>query len=231
MQQQHQQQTGDKKNTNSSIEYPEGGVHDEQDRALLWSEFFLRMMQTKQPNLTLPALKEAVENEHNNLSTATTSTNDEQPDTTKSGAITSASNDDNMYDDLPIRKRPRLQNNNNSGIKEENVPSATGMELSEETTRTYVVTASDVKIEETALLDIIQNIKDDPLFMSMWMVRDGDSPPQAPEPPLFEAAPPKLVDPSGKDLLGEDLALQVVKHLLEPNIGNIYCRSAVDFGC
>ena len=31
---------GDKKNTNSSIEYPEGGVHDEQDRALLWSEFF-----------------------------------------------------------------------------------------------------------------------------------------------------------------------------------------------
>ena len=105
MQQQHQQQTGDKKNTNSSIEYPEGGVHDEQDRALLWSEF-LRMMQTKQPDLTLPALKEAVENEHNNLSTATTSTNDEQPDTTKSGAITSASNDDNMYDDLPIRKRP-----------------------------------------------------------------------------------------------------------------------------
>ena len=68
------------------------------------------MMQTKQPNLTLPALKEAVENKHNNLSTATTSTNDEQPDTTKSGAITSASNDDNMYDDLPIRKRPRLQN-------------------------------------------------------------------------------------------------------------------------
>ena len=138
MQQQHQQQTADKKNTNSSIEYPEGGVHDEQDRALLWSEF-LRMMQTKQPDLTLPALKEAVENEHNNLSTATTSTNDEQPDTTKSGAITSASNDDNMYDDLPIRKRPRLQNNNNSGIKEENVPSATGMELSEETARTYVV--------------------------------------------------------------------------------------------
>lgn len=52
------------------------------------------------------------------------------------------------------------------------------------------------------------------------MVRDGDAPPQAPEPPLFESAPPKLSDPSGKDLLGEELALELVQRLLQPNTGN-----------
>mmetsp|Transcript_45059 Transcript_45059/g.50508 ORF Transcript_45059/g.50508 Transcript_45059/m.50508 type:complete len:635 (-) Transcript_45059:128-2032(-) len=206
---------GDKKDSSSSE--PDGGkVQDEQDRNLLWSEF-LNMMQTKQTDLTLSALKQAVEKEHTNLPSS--ASKDEQPDVTGSGINTTTNNDDNMYDDLPISKRPRLDN---SSIKQEIACSTpSDMETSEEITRRHVLTASDVKIEETALLDITQNVKDDPLFMSTWMIRDGDTPPQAPEPPLFEAAPPKLTDPSGKDLLGENLALQLVQCLLEPNIGNV----------
>jgi tetratricopeptide (TPR) repeat protein len=210
---------GDKKDPN---EPPGGKVQDEQDRSLLWSEF-LTMMQTKQPDLTLSALKKAVEKEH------TTKVKDEQqqPDITGSGITTDAAttNDDDIYGDLPMNKRPRLDNNS-GGIKQEtnnnSSTTTTDMEIpEEEITRRHVVTASDVKIEETALLDITQNVKDDPLFMSTWMIRDGDSPPQAPEPPLFDATVAKLTDPSGKDLLGEDLALQLVQRLLEPNIGNV----------
>merc|ERR1712166_755673 len=150
----------------------------------------------------------------------TTKVKDEQqPDVTGSGvtaATTAAAttNDDDIYGDLPMNKRPRLDNN--IGIKQEinnnntSSTNTTDMEISEEEiTRRHVVTASDVKIEETALLDITQNVKDDPLFMSTWMIRDGDSPPQAPEPPLFDATVAKLTDPSGKDLLGLDLALQL----------------------
>jgi hypothetical protein len=46
------------------------------------------------------------------------------------------------------------------------------------------------------------------------MVRDGNGQPLAPEVALFDAAPPKLSDPTGKDLLGEELALQLVQRLL-----------------
>ena len=189
-----------------------GHVQDEQDRNLLWSEF-LNMMQTKQPDLTLAALKEAVQNEHTHI----VKTDDQQPDITGSSGDHMDTGGDDMYDDLPVNKRPRIDSNSDSGIKQEtNISSA----MMSENQRTHVVTASDAKIEETALLDITQNSKDDPLFLSSWMIRDGDAPPQAPEPPLFEAAPPKLSDPSGKDLLGEELALELVQRLLEPNTGD-----------
>ena len=155
-------------------------------------------MQTKQPDLTLAALKEAVQNEHTNV---VTKTDEQQPDIPGSSGAPMDTGNDDMYDDLPVSKRPRID----TEVKQE--------------TSTHVVTASDVQTEETALLDITENVKDDPLFMSTWMIRDGDAPPQAPEPPLFEAAPPKLSDPSGKDLLGEDLALELVQRLLEPNTG------------
>ena len=187
----------------------EGHVQDEQDQNLLWSEF-LTMMQTKQPNLTLAALKEAVQKEHTNAIKSEAAKPDE---TGSSGEGMNIDNDD-MYDDLPLTKRPRLNSNDNIGIKQESSNSSTEIQ------RTHVVTASDVTVEETALLDITQNVKNDPLFLSTWMARDGDAPPQAPEPPLFEAAPPKLTDPSGKDFLGEELALELVQRLLEPNTGN-----------
>ncbi len=185
-----------------------GHVLDEQDQNLLWSEF-LNMMQTKQPDLTMAALKEAVQKEHTNVAKPDL----QQPDITGSSHMNTGGDDD-MYDDLPVSKRPRVDD---VGVKQETSTSTTA---AAETQRTKVVTASDVKIEETALLDIVENVKNDPLFLSSWMARDGHSPPQAPEPPLFEAAPPKLSDPSGKDLLGEELALELVQRLLEPGTGD-----------
>ena len=168
-----------------------GKVQDEQDQNLLWGEF-LEMMKTNKPDLTMEDLKKAIAEEHGH-----------PPE-----QIGSSNSADNDYDDdvAPAAKRARI----------DNVPIKQEADTQQEVSRTHVVTASDVKTEETALQDIIDNVKTDPQFMASWMVRDGDSDPQAPDISLFEAAPPKLSDPTGKDLLGEELALQLVQRLLEP---------------
>jgi hypothetical protein len=202
--------------------HPEGGkVIDEQDRALLWNEF-LEMMRTvnDKPDLNLQALQKAVREEH--LSKKN------HPDTTASGSGTQDSifdsrsdddadiddntgNDEDMYRDLdnppPAKKKQRWGRTSTAAGTTGDVPPS----------RTHVVLPEQVREEEIALQEIIGQVKDDPQFKAMWMVRDGDDPPQAPEPPLFEAAPPKLSDPTGKDLLGVDLALSLVSRLLEPS--------------
>lgn len=111
--------------------------------------------------------------------------------------------DDQQHE--PASKRPRLI----QSFKEEDESLAI---------RTHVVTPSDVDLEIEGLTEAVQNVPNDPTFMAAWLVRDGDAPPQPPL-ALFEAAPPKLSDPTGKDLLGEDLALAVVTRLLEPSGG------------
>lgn len=46
-----------------------------------------------------------------------------------------------------------------------------------------------------------------------WLVRDGNAPPTIPELPLFSASPPKLGDASGRDLLGTEVSLKLIKLL------------------
>ena len=170
-----------------------GAVQDEQDRNLLWNEF-LEMMRQKNSDLTLTQLQQAIQEEHG-------------------GGI---SGPDGVTSSSPVpnnaSKRPRL-GSGDVQVKQE----PTVMEEEQDAPRTYVVTASDIDSETKALQEMTKNAQQDPAFMTAWMVRDGDSPPQPPEPPLFSAAPPKLSDPSGKDLLGEELALQLVDRLLEPS--------------
>eukprot|EP00934_Nitzschia_sp_Nitz4_P005184 Nitzschia sp. Nitz4//scaffold175_size95217//87336//88934//NITZ4_004739-RA/size95217-processed-gene-0.60-mRNA-1//1//CDS//3329538987//5174//frame0 len=83
--------------------------------------------------------------------------------------------------------------------------------------RTHVVTPTEVDLELQTLTESLQAVPNDPTFMAAWLVRDGNAPPQPPAYPLFEPAPPKLSDPTGKELLGESLALAVVERLLEPS--------------
>jgi tetratricopeptide (TPR) repeat protein len=82
----------------------------------------------------------------------------------------------------------------------------------EESSNTHVVTADDVESEYQSLLGLISQMP--PEISAAWMARDGDAPPQAPEPPLFSPTRPKMSDPSGKDLIGSDMALQVTERLL-----------------
>jgi len=206
----------------------EGGmVRDEQDQNLLWSEF-LTMMQTKanQPDLTLQGLKDAVQKEHiNQLGNSNSSGSgsgsghhEPQSDVVRSSGTAG----DVMYDDLPMSKRPRLDSGSHqhqhhpsleAPLSSSSSPLPPSTVSSDTTHRTHVVTAKDVQVEEDALADIVQSVRKDPLFVSTWMVMDGDGPPSIPI-QLFSAAPPKLSDPSGRDLLGDDLALELIRRLL-----------------
>ena len=100
----------------------------------------------------------------------------------------------------PAAKRPRTDNGGDAAAE----------------SKTHVVTAADVNTEAQALQDLTATANNDPSWKAAWMVRDGDQPPQPPL-SLFQAAPPKLSDPTGKDLLGEDLALGLVRRLLQPD--------------
>jgi tetratricopeptide (TPR) repeat protein len=176
-----------------------GAVQDEQDRALLWNEF-LEMMKQTTPELTMKDLQSAIEQEH---SVTLIENRGEVPD-----APPSSMAEDNMdlYGDteqpevLASKKRPL-----NSNYAEEEEPS-----------RTHVVTPADIEDYKTNLQDLLKGAQQDPSFLASWMVRDGTGPPQPPSPPLFLAAPPQLADPTGKSLLGEEMAQILIHRLLEP---------------
>lgn len=164
-------------------------VTDEQDRNVLWSEFLEMMRQTK-PELTMAALKKAVEEE---------ALVDATPD-----AVTSAASADDDDLDRP-GKRPRLNDNE---------------ELSEmEESKSHVVTAEAVAAEANDLWTSTQGGLP-PELSAAWFVRDGDSQPTPPQ-SLFSASPPKLTDPTGKDILGKKLALAVITRLLKGEEGTI----------
>ena len=86
-------------------------------------------------------------------------------------------------------------------------------------TRTHVVTAEEVTAEATDLLMLTQSGLP-PEISAAWFVRDGDSPPSPPR-SLFSASPPKLADPTGKEILGKKLALAVITRLLKDGQGTI----------
>jgi hypothetical protein len=86
-------------------------------------------------------------------------------------------------------------------------------------TKTHVVMAEEVVAEATDLLMLTQSGLP-PEISAAWFVRDGDSPPSPPR-SLFSASPPKLADPTGKEILGEKLALAVITRLLKDGQGTI----------
>jgi tetratricopeptide (TPR) repeat protein len=180
-----------------------GAVSDEQDRSLLWNEF-LEMMRQSQSNesLTLSELRLAIEQEEAAKSNQVEG--EASPEPVSSMTMAPADVDDNN-DAPPPTKRART------------TESAVQQDEPMEESRTHVVTPADIEDSKVALQDLTQNAQQDPDFLAAWMVRDGDAPPQPPEPPLFVAAPPKLSDPTGKDLLGEELALAMIQRLLEPS--------------
>jgi tetratricopeptide (TPR) repeat protein len=79
-------------------------------------------------------------------------------------------------------------------------------------TKTHVVTADEVQSEQNALIELISQMP--PEISAAWMARDGDAPPQAPEHPLFSPTRPKMPDASGRDLIGDEMALRVTERLL-----------------
>lgn len=148
---------------------------------------FLEFMRKSNPQLTLASLQTAVENEHLAASGSPVPTGSMSP--TRPGSPVP-----------PAAKRTRW-----------------GDEAATEESKTHVVTAESVEAEAQDLLQRTNQPSLPPEVAAAWMVRDGDAPPQPPAPPLFGPTPPKLSDPTGKDILGEELALKIMHCLLKPS--------------
>jgi tetratricopeptide (TPR) repeat protein len=196
----------------SSVDDSGGAVVDEQDRALLWNEF-LEMMRQNNPTLTMKDFRLAIDKEQQQKSNGNASDDGIARESTPEQVGSSLAGAQNSMDALtgpPPAKRPRLESED---IKMEDATYS----MDQQPTKTYVVTATQVNEEQLALEELTRNAEQDPGFVAAWMLRDGDAPPQPPEPPLFSAAPPKLADPTAKDILGEDLALELIQRLLQPS--------------
>ncbi|KAL3768270.1 hypothetical protein ACHAWO_012380 [Cyclotella atomus] len=164
-------------------------VSNEEDRTLLWNEF-LRMIQTtkKNPDLTLEELKSTVEAELGKKVTA------DGESTAAPATVTSAAVETNPTE--IEETRPAKRSRWNKKEPEETVP----------------ITPGSIDTVANVLFTASKNMPPD--IETLWHARDGGSHPTPPEPPLFSAAPPKLGDPSGKDLVGNEAALQILKMMV-----------------
>lgn len=180
------------------IEGNAAAVTDEQDVALLWQEFLdmTRRVQSN-PNLTMKELKAAAEQQKLSSADATTSSEPSVPEQVASNELFQHTAEDSL--ERP-EKRPRLEETQQTQSTVETTVSS----------KTYVVTAEAIEAEATDLAqpDLPSEIS------AAWYVRDGDAPPAFPD-QLFSPSPPKLSDPTGKDLLGEELALALMDRLLK----------------
>jgi hypothetical protein len=176
-------------------------VYDEQDRSLLWYEF-LEMMRKTTPELTLDALQQAIEAE----AAAEGSGAAALPENVMSEM---GPEPDGSFAQSPPAKRMKVEDSGAAGARSPHNPST-----SREESKTHVVTGESVEVEAAVFAEIIQQKALPPEVAGAWMIRDGNTIAQPPQPPLFGPSPPKLSDPTGKELLGADLALAVIERLL-----------------
>eukprot|EP01082_Thalassiosira_pseudonana_P004309 g4295.t1 g4295 contig15:735478-737560(-) len=161
-------------------------VKNAEDQTLLWNAF-LGMMQTlrKNPSLTLEDLKRAVEQEHSTIGEVggAVTANLTVPDVPTSNATA---------EEAP---RPAKRSRWNKKAPEE----------------TETLNPSNIETTAGVLITTSKNMP--PEIETLWHARDGGSFPSPPDPPLFTAHPPKLGDPSGKDLIGNETALKLLQML------------------
>ncbi|KAL7542774.1 hypothetical protein ACHAXR_012386 [Thalassiosira sp. AJA248-18] len=167
-------------------------VKDLADQALLWNGF-LRMMQSlrKNPDLTLEDLKKAVEKERLGQSA------DSAADQTGGTSV--------------VPDQPPSSTQTEPPQEDAERPSKRSRWDQKAPVETEKVSAGSIDTAAGILATTSKNMP--PEIETLWHARDGGSLPSRPEPPLFTASPPKLGDPSGKDLIGNETALKILKIL------------------
>jgi len=177
-------------------------VQEEQDREILW-QTFLEMMQENSPELTLSALQEAVQSEQAAAAPA-------------GGGDLGDSNHGDDHDG-PAQKRIKLEApETGSGVTD--MVNMTPPPHPPEMEKNHVISSEAVDMEANAFLSVLQQKEVPPDILAAWMIRDGQSLPQPPAHPLFSPAPPKLSDPTAKNLLGDvKLALNLNQRLQSPS--------------
>ena len=184
-----------------------GAVVKENERDELWDDF-LQMMRRlhKDDTLSLQALKDAVQVEHG----ARAKVKDEPVENNVHVPLpTSVPLPDNIATVMkpgmePAAKRARLEDVGG------------GMPFPSDTS---AITASAVEAVALELLGKTSSIP--PEVTAEWLATDGDAMPSRPEPPLFTPSPPRLSDPSGKELLGTENSLKLIQLLADESNGNL----------
>lgn len=164
----------------------EASLLEEQDQAFLWNEF-LQMMQQTQPELTLKELQQAVEKEHGNASTSNAVEDSEDRPNKRARADWNPSSSDVLHHQ---QQQP----------------------IEQEEAKTHVVVEDSVAMEAKLFSEVLMTLPPD--IAASWMIRDGSGPAQRPQPALFQPSPPKLTDPTAKDILGPRLAKQLIEHVV-----------------
>lgn len=170
---------------------------DEEYHPMLWDEF-LRMMRAlnNAPNLSLQELRDAVEKEH--------------VAQMKEAGVGAQWDDATADDDGgPPLKRPKVEDTANALAMAMSIP---GQPLPMSLDNP-VMSAESIEKETAAVVESVQQLSPD--ISAAWFARDGDSPPSRPEPPLFTPSPPKFSDATGRDILGDELSLALIRMLLK----------------
>ena len=173
-------------------------VTDPTEQEKLWLGF-LSMMQSlrKNPDLTLEDLKLAVKKEHLGQSSPAANTDDseEQSGITQVPDQPSSTTIEAPKPETEVVARPAKRSRWDRKAPVE----------------TETVSASSIDTTSGILVTAAKHMP--PEIETLWHARDGGSLPSRPDPPLFTASPPKLGDPSGKDLVGNETALKILKIL------------------
>ena len=162
---------------------------EEASHPMLWEEF-LRMARdlNKNPNLSMQDLRDAVEKEH----------------------VSQMKMGDGGADDGdgPPLKRAKMEDDLAAAV----MPMP-GQEQQAMAIDNPVISAESIEKETAEAVDRMKELSPD--ISAAWFARDGSDPPSRPEPPLFTPSPPKFSDATGREVLGDELALKLIQMLLK----------------
>eukprot|EP00594_Rhizosolenia_setigera_P001077 CAMPEP_0178945110 /NCGR_PEP_ID=MMETSP0789-20121207/3544_1 /TAXON_ID=3005 /ORGANISM="Rhizosolenia setigera, Strain CCMP 1694" /LENGTH=477 /DNA_ID=CAMNT_0020624947 /DNA_START=223 /DNA_END=1653 /DNA_ORIENTATION=- len=260
-----------------------GAVTNEIERFKLWNDFLEMSRETsKNPNLTLDQLMNAVENEVASSNTSTTKSSPtvsaipipvgSMPPSVSQMEISTGDSNENLRPNkvqktfhhdpsssvLSSTIAPHLstfpatmtnEQQNSMIMTESQIQSALSLVNPAPSTPATLSLSERIQKETENLLSKIGGNSDNsskdtsvtfptflstspfvipPEIMAEWLAMDGDSSPARPEPPLFDPSPPKLDDSSGKNLVGSEMALQIIRQCKHPEKGTLLldiCRS------
>jgi len=186
-------------------------VANEQECHDLWKEF-LEMMQSlnQGETLSMEQLQDAVRAEYNealNVRNANTSANVQQGKV-KAEPMNQYNDSQQLYTfsqapqaaeiEEPMLKRAKLADANKT-------PEPAAVLIA-----SVEAAASEIRLRISVI---------PPEITAEWLALDGNSLPSIPSPPLFSPSPPRLSDPSGKELLGTEISLKLIQMLISDGHG------------
>lgn len=205
-----------------------GKVTDEEEREQIWLEFLDMMRKINQDeSLTLEQLQEAVEVErqatvnvvHNATATAASVSDISDHPELKMSIDHPASMV--KIEESMVDHHGNIQDYDLSQPLAKRAKQVQDMTALQSTSggKTLLPKPISAKAVETYAHEILLRVASiPPEITAEWLARDGNSLPSVPPMPLFSPSPPRLSDPSGKEMLGTEISLKLIRMLLGSSV-------------